>query len=96
MFDLNNIITRYFEVKINGFELEIEPPTVKMLKRLTEVKKTENINDFVEILAKILSKNKQRKEITVELVEQMTMDQMNELAEAYFMWLGRVKNHPNL
>ena len=96
MFDLNNIITRYFEVKINGFELEIEPPTVKMLKRLTEVKKTENINDFVEILAKILSKNKQRKEITVELVEQMTMDQMNELTEAYFMWLGRVKNHPNL
>ena len=96
MFDLNNIITRYFEVKINGFELEIEPPTVKMLKRLTEVKKTENINDFVEVLAKILSKNKQRKEITVELVEQMTMDQMNELTEAYFMWLGRVKNHPNL
>lgn len=96
MFDLNNIITRYFEVKINGFELEIEPPTVKMLKRLTEVKKTENIDDFVEVLARILSKNRQKKEITVELVEQMTMDQMNELTEAYFMWLGRVKNHPNL
>ncbi|PKM75918.1 MAG: hypothetical protein CVU90_15165 [Firmicutes bacterium HGW-Firmicutes-15] len=96
MFDLNNIITRFFEVKINGIVLEVEPPKVKTLKRLMEVKKTEDMDAFIEVLSRILSKNRQNKDISVEFVEQMTLDQMNELSEAYFIWLGKVKNHPNL
>ena len=96
MFDLNNIITRFFEVKINGIVLEVEPPTVKTLKRLMEVKKTEDIEAFIEVLSRILSKNRQNKDISIDFVEQMTLDQMNELSEAYFLWLGKVKNHPNL
>lgn len=97
MFDLNTIITRYFEVRINGILYEVEPPTVKMMRKLKEVSKSEeDIDAFVEILSRIMSKNRQKKEISIELIEQLSLDQMNELSEAYFTWLNKVKNHPNL
>ena len=95
MFDLSNIITRYFEVKINGQMIEIEPPTVKMMKKLTAIKKDEDMEGYIEMLARVMSKNRQRKEISVEIVEQMTLDQITEFSQAYFSWLKGIQNDPN-
>lgn len=96
MFDLNNIITRFFTLSINNTQLEVEPPRVKTLKKLIAVQKTEDYDAFVEVMAEVLSKNRQKKKITVEMLDGVDVDVLNEISVQYFTWLSEVKNNPNL
>lgn len=81
MFDMRSLIPRYFEVRLpNGLRLEVEPPKLKVLKKIMAVSKIETVttenadgeavidDDVFESLAEgvamALSKNKQKKEIT--------------------------------
>ena len=96
MFDLNNIITRFFTLSINNTQLEVEPPRVKTLKKLIAVQKTEDYDAFVEVMAEVLSKNRQKKKITVDMLDGIDVDVLNEISVQYFTWLSEVKNNPNL
>lgn len=96
MLDVNSLITRYFELKLNGSVIEVEPPTVKMIKKLMEVQKNNDYEGSIEILSRILSKNRQNKEISTQLLDAISIDTINEIAQEYFMWLQKVKQHPNL
>ena len=96
MFDLNNIITRYFTLSINNTQLEVEPPRVKTLKKLIAVQKSEDYDAFIEVMSEVLSKNRQKKKITVEMLDGIDVDVLNEISVQYFTWLSEVKNNPNL
>lgn len=96
MFDLNNIITRYFTLGLNNTQLEVEPPRVKTLKKLIAVQKTEDYDAFIEVMSEVLSKNRQNKKITVEMLDGIDVDVLNEISVQYFTWLSEVKNNPNL
>ncbi|KAF0226179.1 MAG: hypothetical protein FD179_1010 [Erysipelotrichaceae bacterium] len=96
MFDLNNIITRYFTLSINNTQLEVEPPRVKTLKKLIAVQKSEDYDAFIEVMSEVLSKNRQNKKITVEMLDGIDVDVLNEISVQYFTWLSEVKNNPNL
>ena len=96
MFDLNNIITRYFTLSINKTQLEVEPPRVKTLKKLIAVQKSEDYDAFIEVMSEVLSKNRQNKKITVEMLDGIDVDVLNEISVQYFTWLSEVKNNPNL
>ena len=96
MFDLNNIITRYFTLSINNTQLEVEPPRVKTLKKLIAVQKTQDYDAFIEVMAEVLSKNRQNKKVTVDMLDGIDVDVLNEISVQYFTWLSEVKNNPNL
>jgi len=99
MFDLNTINKRYFEIKIGEQILEIEPPSKKMLNKITSLsgvkdgkKATDGLYDAVEM---ILNKNKTGKKITEDTVSDLNLDQVNGIITAYFNWLNETKNSKN-
>lgn len=98
MFDLNLVNRRYFEIKIGKQTLEIEPPTKKMLNKITSlssVKDTEAADGLYEAVGMILNKNKTGKKIPNETIESLDFDQINAILTAYFDWLSKEKNSPN-
>ena len=96
MFDLNSVITRFFTLNLNNNQLEVEPPKVKTLKKLIAVQKNNDYDAFIEIMSEVLSKNRQKKKITVEMLDGVDVDVLNEISVQYFTWLSEVKSHPNL
>lgn len=107
MFDISTVNKRYFEIKLTiiddddnekSIELEVEPPKVKMLKKLMEVKKTANENsmdELTEVMLKMLSKNKAKYKVPSEYVDELNFDQMIEILNEYFKWLGKERNSKN-
>ena len=137
MFDISALNKRYFEIKLTAVDddgkekslkLEVEPPKIKVLKRLfsivkkaTEISKiskekqknnsdgsTEDIdqnvvnanieifNVLLEAVQKILSKNKSHTKVSTEYLEDLDLDQLIEIVNAYFDWLNKSKeSNPN-
>jgi hypothetical protein len=98
MFDVDTINKRYFNIKIGSLNLEVEPPKIKTLKKitaLTKVRDEEAINDLTAAVAMILNKNKSGRKIPDEVIEELDLDQLNEILTTYFEWLAGNKKDPN-
>lgn len=107
MFDVKSVNARYFEVKlsltddngeiIKSIDVEVEPPKVKVLKRLTGLTKSKDntMEELTECINLILNKNKTKSTISVEYIDDMDFDEMQNLILKYFEWLSSTKNLPN-
>lgn len=108
MFDINLVNKRYFEVKlhetdddgniINSINVEVEPPILKVLKKITSISKSKQNNELEELteaIQMILNKNKQKSKVPEKYIDELDIDQMNELLTSYFNWLNKAKNSPN-
>ena len=107
MFDVKSVNARYFEVKlsltddngeiIKSIDVEVEPPKVKVLKRLTGLTKSKEntMEELTECINLILNKNKTKSTIPVEYIDDMDFDEMENLFLKYFEWLSSTKNLPN-
>lgn len=108
MFDINGINKRYFEVTLHktndegeiekSISLEVEPPKLKVLKKITILQKVKDetaIDDLIDSIKLILNKNKEKKKVDEEYIDDLDMDQMNRLLTSYFDWLNESKNSPN-
>jgi hypothetical protein len=102
MFDVNLIKKRYFKLKINGIVVELSPPKIKVLKKITSLSKGaedaqdgEVIEDLTEAVKLMLSNNKAKTKIPDELVEDLDFDELVEILKSYFTWLKNTKNNPN-
>lgn len=98
MFDINIVSKRYFSIKINDLTLEVEPPKLKALKKITALSKSRNedtIDDLSEAVGMILSKNKLGIKVSDEIIDELDLDQMNEILTAYFEWLSKEKTSKN-
>ncbi|MCT8978309.1 hypothetical protein N4T77_17105 [Clostridium sp. CX1] len=98
MFDISTVSKRYFNIKIGDLALEVEPPKLKTLKKVTALTKSKNeeaVDDLAEAVRMILSKNKNGYEVPEELIDELDLDQMNEILTSYFGWLAKSKNSPN-
>ncbi|WP_428817315.1 hypothetical protein ACQR2L_13675 [Clostridium butyricum] len=107
MFDVKSVNARYFEVKlsltddngeiIKSIDVEVEPPKVKVLKRLTGLTKSKEntMEELTECINLILNKNKTKSTISVEYIDDMDFDEMQNLILKYFEWLSSTKNLPN-
>lgn len=104
MFDMTTLRIRYFQLKLrNGLRLDVEPPQIKSIKKIMKLSKvdTENINEedfngLAEGLAIALSKNKQKKKITVDFIEEnFNIEEVQELLTRYFDWVDKVKTEKN-
>lgn len=108
MFDIRGVSKRYFEVtlyrtndegEIEGeLSLQVEPPKLKVLKKITRLSKVKDesaIEDLTDSIRLILNKNKAKKKVEEEYIDDLDMDQMNMLLTSYFEWLNENKNSPN-
>ena len=98
MFDINTINKRYFTIKIADLTLEVEPPKVKVLKKITALakeKEEDQMEDLAEAIRIILSKNKDGYKVSEEIIDELDFDQMNEILTEFFRWLANSKNSPN-
>lgn len=108
MFDISTVNKRYFEVKlsetndvgdiVSDITVKVEPPKLKVLKKITSISKSKEenaIEDLTESIKMILNKNKSKSIVPDKYIEELDSDQMNELLTAYFSWLNKNKNSPN-
>lgn len=104
MFDMSNLVPRYFEIKLpNGMYLEVEPPRMKALKKIMALSEVDrgsldvnNIDEMLQGLSLALSKNKQKKKVPVELLSDMLdINMITELLTAYFEWVGEIQDSKN-
>jgi len=98
MFDISTVNKRYFAIKIGDLILEVEPPKVKTLKKITALSKAKNedaMDELSQAIGIILSKNKAGYKIPDEMIDELDLDQMNEILTAYFEWLSKEKNSKN-
>jgi hypothetical protein len=101
---------RYFGIKIEKeltdvetmqtitVDLDVEPPKLKVLKKITalaKVRSEDAFDDLTEALRLILSKNKTGTKVPEELIGELDFDEMNEILTRYFEWLAQSKNSPN-
>ncbi len=98
MFDISTVNKRYFGIKLNNIELEVEPPKIKALKKITSLSKS-NDEDAMDNLASavtmILNKNKTGFKVANELIEELDLDQLTSILTAYFEWLGKERESKN-
>jgi hypothetical protein len=98
MLDINTINRRYFEIKIDGVKLDVEPPTMKSLKKIVAISKNRSestIDELSEAVNMILSKNRTGYKVSDETIDNLDIDQLQEILTEYFKWLTEVKNSPN-
>lgn len=91
---------RYFLIHVKGFgELEIESPTLRDLKSLTEIFQNpvdENVGKLMEVTSHMVSKNKQQKEITRKYIEEnLDYDDIKLFLTEYMKWVYEVSESPN-
>lgn len=98
MFDISTISKRYFYIKLGTVQLEVEPPKIKMLKkimRLSASRKEEAMDDLAEAVGLLLNKNTSGYVVSGELIEELDYDQLTGILTAYFEWLTKTRNSPN-
>ena len=105
MFDMREIVKRYFKVTLpSGLELELEPPKMKVLRKLMRLAKASQNDDFteaqldelIEAVAIMLSKNNKKHKITAQEVEDMLdLDNKLDLVIAYFNWVEEISDSKN-
>lgn len=103
MFDMTRYIPRYFNLKLkNGKIIDVEPPKIKVLKKilkLSGVKDEMTEKDFENIIlatSMALSKNKQNYKISTDwLEENHNIDELQDLLVSYFNWVDEIQNSKN-
>lgn len=101
MYDMTKVKKRYFDMKLsNGKFIQIEPPKIKDLKKITEISHksgeemtAKDLDDIYTIIKLIMNKNKQNYKVPTELIESMDLDSIYEFINAYIEWLNSVKKN---
>ena len=102
MFDLQGVNKRYFGVTLHledesKIEINVEPPKLKVLKRLTswaKAKEEDVIENLEGAITDLLNKNKEKIKVD-KYVEEFSIDEMQQLLTAFFKWLNQEKNSKN-
>lgn len=105
MYDMNTLVKRYFTITLeDGRKLELEPPKLKVLKKISQLSKlgndaeltTEDIESLSTAISLSLSKNKSNVKITSDEVEEMfDIDGMYDFLTKYFGWVSEIQNSKN-
>lgn len=108
MLDLTLVNGRYYPVKLKytiqdgkkeiekDLILDLEPCKLKTIRKFQRLAKNAGEADLVEIMLEILNKNKGNIKVTEEMIEELSIDQMQILLIEYFNWIAKEKsNNPN-
>ncbi|WP_143316866.1 hypothetical protein [Clostridium sp. HBUAS56017] len=98
MLDINTINKRYFNIKIGDLTLDVEPPKIKALKKITALSKANDesaMDELTEAVKLILSKNKKKCKVPEKVIDELDLDQIQQILIEFFKWLSESKNSPN-
>lgn len=105
MYDMSKLKVRYFSMKLkNGKILDIEPPKMKILKKIATLTKIEtdkdlneeDITNLTEAVSLALSKNKQGYNVSPEKVyEDYDLFEIMDFLSNYFEWVESIQNQKN-
>ena len=105
MYDMNTLVKRYFTITLeDGRKLELEPPKLKVLKKISQLSKLGNdaeltaadIESLSTAISLSLSKNKSNVKITSDEVEDLfDIDEMYDFLTKYFNWVSEIQNQKN-
>lgn len=105
MYDMTKYKIRYFDIKLkNGRILNLEPPKMKILKKiasLSEIKNNDELSEndianLTEAVAIALSKNKQDYKMNSEKVdEEYDIFEIVNFLNNYFDWVNSIQNSKN-
>lgn len=105
MYDMTKFRTRYFNMKLkNGRVIDIEPPKMKVLKKISALSETKDSEDLsendianlTEAVALALNKNKQGYKVTANNVEEdYDILEIVDFLTAYFNWVNSIQNSKN-
>lgn len=103
MYDMKQLQIRYFKVRLpDGQMLEIEPPKMKVLKKIMALSTVgddltnDDLDGLIEGLSLVLTKNKQSREVTTNWIyENMNIDEVIDLLQAYFLWVAEIRSSKN-
>lgn len=105
MYDMTKFRTRYFNMKLkNGRVIDIEPPKMKVLKKISALSETKDSEDLsendianlTEAVALALNKNKQGYKVTASNIEDdYDILEIVNFLTAYFNWVNSIQNSKN-
>jgi hypothetical protein len=89
--------------RTHSVELEVEPPKIGALKKLMAVgkaaskddKSSETMDDLANAVRDMLSKNKAGYVVPMEYIDALDFDELVQILDAYFNWLGNEKSSKN-
>lgn len=94
----SNIIKRHWQVSLQNeetqetIEISVENPNIKTLKEVENVNENATIDELIQLMAKLLSKNKQNKAISVDfLSECVDVDELVQMFADFTSWLSGEK-----
>jgi len=100
MFDINSLNVDHFKINLENNEIiDINPPKIKVLKKimtLTKVTDETAIDEISNAILLILNSNKQGKKFNQDYIdENFTIQNMQEFLKQYFKWVSSIQNNPN-
>jgi hypothetical protein len=100
MFDINSLNVDHFKINLENNEIiDINPPKIKVLKKimtLTKVTDETAIDEISNAILLILNSNKQGKKFNQDYIdENFTIQNMQEFLKQYIKWVSSIQNNPN-
>lgn len=105
MYDMTKLKKRYFDMKLkSGKIINIEPPKLKILKKISSLSSVKDNDDLSETDIANLSeavtlafnKNRQNFKITAEKVEEdYDMIEIVDFLNNYFNWVNQIQDSKN-
>lgn len=105
MYDMTKLKKRYFSIKLtDGKVLNIEPPKMKVLKKILSMAEVEDTNELdqsdidnlSEALSLALSKNKENYKISTDYIdENFDTTEIQDLLKNYFEWVESIQSSKN-
>ena len=92
MYDMTKLKTRYFDIKLRtGKILNIEPPKLKVLKKIAALSEVKDTDDLGEKDIENLTEA-----VALEQVEDnYDIDEIMDLLDNYFKWVNSIQNSKN-
>ena len=98
---LSSKVSRFMAVHLtdeneNDITLNVESPKLKTYKKFQELDNNAQIDEIIDIISCILSKNREHKTITAEFIEDtFDTDDMLNFFEDFTAFIAENKNSPN-
>ena len=106
MLDISTINKRYFDItlavtddndKEHKIKLEVGPPKVKVLRKMTHIKSAgdDAIDELADAIRKILSNNRSKFKVPQEYIDELDFEEIQGIFSAYMEWVAKNRNDPN-
>lgn len=81
------------ELNLNGDIIHMLPPKMKILKKIRVSHETANETEILETLAEALSNNTENKEITVDTIDELSIEDFKDLMTDFNTFIADIQKN---